>query len=89
MTINETNEELKRNIASQITRATAGLSDNSPNVDEVTKAQVDRMKQRLEQVESAIERESQATNTKLKQVKEIIDNQNENKLNDQRRLLEK
>ena len=73
----------------QIERATAGLTDVNGNVDEVTKAHVERLKQRVEQVESGLEREASATNTKLKQVKDIIDNQTENRINDLRRALEK
>lgn len=73
----------------QIERATAGLTDVNGNVDEVTKAHVERLKQRVEQVESGLEREASATNTKLKQVKDIIDNQTENRINELRRALEK
>ena len=74
---------------SQIQRSMAGLTDAGGNVDEVTKAQVERLRSKLEQFEEGLEREGQATNTKLKQMKEIIDNQSENRLNELRRLLEK
>ena len=82
LTINESNEGVKRDVGLQIQRATAGLTDTGGNVDEVTKAQVERLKQKVESFEQSLEREGQATNTKLKQIKEIIDNQTENKLND-------
>ena len=44
----------------------AGLTDAGGNVDEVTKAQVERLRSKLEQFEEGLEREGQATNTKLK-----------------------
>ena len=67
----------------------AGMTDSNGNVDEVTKAQVERLRVQIETCDQSIQREGQATNTKLKQMKEIIDNQSENRLNELKRLLEK
>ena len=80
---------MKRDLEKQIQRSMAGMTDSNDNVDEVTKAQVERLRVQVETVDQSIQREGQATNTKLKQMKEIIDNQNENRLNELKRLLEK
>lgn len=80
---------MKRDLEKQIQRSLAGMTDSNDNVDEVTKAQVERLRAQVETVDQSIQREGQATNTKLKQMKEIIDNQSENRLNELKRLLEK
>ena len=80
---------MKRDLEKQIQRSMAGMTDSNDNVDEVTKAQVERLRAQVETVDQSIQREGQATNTKLKQMKEIIDNQSENRLNELKRLLEK
>ena len=74
---NEVNNELTRNLGTQINRATANLTDSGGNVDEVTKAQVDRLLKRLENLEQQCENDRRSTQALLaEQQKSIMTNVN-------------
>ena len=54
--LNDTNEELRVNLQNQIERAIAGVSaDTSGHVDQISKAHVDRLQGRLEQIEAMMD----------------------------------
>ena len=64
--LTEANDELRRNMSKQIDRAAGGLSaDAGGNIDSVTKAQVERLRQSVDQMEGSLEDLRRATNTKL------------------------
>jgi len=65
------------------------LTDKSGDIDEVIKAMLDRLRNRMEQIESSLEDERRSTNTKLKETKNIIESNTENRINELRRLFEK
>ena len=50
---------------------------------------LDRLRNRMEQIESSLEDERRSTNTKLKETKNIIESNTENRINELRRLFEK
>lgn len=65
------------------------MTDKSGDIDEVIKAMLDRLRNRMEQIESSLEDERRSTNTKLKETKNIIESNTENRINELRRLFEK
>ena len=87
--IAERNEDQTRGLRKEIERAVAGLSDNSGGTDEVTKAQVERMRLRIEEFESGLEQSRSSTNNKLNEIKVTLEGFMDSKLGDTKRLIEK
>ena len=62
----EADDELRRNMTKQIDRAAGSLSaDAGGAIDSVTKSQVERLRQSVDQMEGSLEDLRRATNTKL------------------------
>ena len=64
-------------------------ADASGAIDGVTKAQVDRLRQSVEQLEGSLEDLRRATNTKLAESKAALEDTAEGKVEQLRRLFEK
>ena len=74
----------------QIDRAAGGLSaDAGGSIDSVTKAQVERLGQSVDQMEGSLEDLRRASNTKLAEQKATLEESADGKLEQLKRLFEK